>query len=643
MTINLEDRPSVKIMTYSGKVNRNGKVKIKRPVLRHKMYKASKVWMVAGVVGLATAGTMLMTSDQAHAMQNIPATSTGVGTATSATGATLTSSYTQVNVDSSGVTSAANAASQAGVKVMQSAGTTYNVQGSAQLNSATSAVTRDYASQTSALNSAAVEAQNSNANSSAVASLNNQMSAVASSAQAAGLTVNPGSTVTVGSIGMTSAQTQAQIQMTQASASATIASATATINSAKAVTSAVTAATSNAKSEAASATAAGVKVNFSTKAVTSVAEANAIASENSMNVTVTVNKYNQEMAEYNSKIADLKKEQTTNYSGTIKNGGYIALTYNVDFHWHYNVDSDTVTVDSIRINGWSEGTPEKRGSGFWDVFALITGNTTISQLPSVYGRSNDSQAINDTNSFWYQSGGDVAALNNDNGGHLIWQGFVNEGFTNKSIAYLANRNNTDVYVTEFGNISPYTVSRNSDGTFTLAYNMNRSRTENSDLSDDTPSRKQYARWGLWRAGVSVSVPSKPTASTTITIPTYRPEKNAAITLPTYVTGTPETPTATYHINTINYTLEPEELSTPTMPSTPSTPKTTKPVTPAPPATTTPVPVVATAAPTSSPAQQGTLPQTGNANEQSAFLLGVLGFLGGLSLAGLGLKKKRGVK
>lgn len=173
--------------------------------------------------------------------------------------------------------------------------------------------------------------------------------------------------------------------------------------------------------------------------------------------------------------------------------------------------------------------------------------------------------------------------------------------------------------------------------------MNRSRTENSDLSDDTPSREQYARWGLWRTGVSVSVPSKPTASTTITIPTYRPEKNAAITLPTYVTGTPETPTATYHINTINYTLEPEELSTPTMPSTPSTPKTTKPVTPAPPATTTPVPVVATAAPTSSPAQQGTLPQTGNANEQSAFLLGVLGFLGGLSLAGLGLKKKRGVK
>ena len=267
-------------------VNHTGEVAIKRPVLRHKMYKAGKSWMVAGVVGLATAGTMFMTSGQAHA--DTTTASTGSSTATSATGSTSTSSFTQVNVDSSGVTSAASAASHAGAKVTQTSGTTYNVQGSAQLNSATSAVASDYASETSALNSAAVEAQNSNANSSAVAAINNQMSAITSSAQAAGVTVNQGSTVTVGSTGMTSAQAQAQIQSAQSSASAAIASATAAVDSAKAVTSATNAVASNARSEAASAAATGVTVNSATKAVTSVDEAKAIDSANKSNAASAV-------------------------------------------------------------------------------------------------------------------------------------------------------------------------------------------------------------------------------------------------------------------------------------------------------------------------------------------------------------------
>ncbi|WP_167804377.1 LPXTG cell wall anchor domain-containing protein, partial [Limosilactobacillus fermentum] len=65
-------------------------------------------------------------------------------------------------------------------------------------------------------------------------------------------------------------------------------------------------------------------------------------------------------------------------------------------------------------------------------------------------------------------------------------------------------------------------------------------------------------------------------------------------------------------------------------------------TPAAPAT--PEPVKATPASSQSQAKeapaQEKLPQTGNTNEEGAFLLGALGLLGSLSLAGLGMKRRK---
>lgn len=191
-----------------------------RPVLRHKMYKAGKFWVTAGVVGLATTVGSVMVMGTAHAD-----TTTGTTAATTTANAGSTSAYTQVNVDSSGVQKAAASASAAGVKVTQTQGTTYNAQGSAQLNSATSAVASHYAAETSTLASATTQAQNSTAVSEAVSAMNSATSAAVASAIAARVRVSttPTSTVKVGTNGESVAQAQADVASAQAQASAAIA------------------------------------------------------------------------------------------------------------------------------------------------------------------------------------------------------------------------------------------------------------------------------------------------------------------------------------------------------------------------------------------------------------------------------------
>lgn len=191
-----------------------------RPVLRHKMYKAGKFWVTAGVVGLATTVGSVMVMGTAHAD-----TTTGTTAATTTANAGSTSAYTQVNVDSSGVQKAAASASAAGVKVTQTQGTTYNAQGSAQLNSATSAVVSHYAAETSALALATTQAQNSTAVSEAVSAMNSATSAAVASAIAARVRVSttPTSTVKVGTNGESVAQAQADVASAQAQASAAIA------------------------------------------------------------------------------------------------------------------------------------------------------------------------------------------------------------------------------------------------------------------------------------------------------------------------------------------------------------------------------------------------------------------------------------
>lgn len=639
-------------------VNHTGKVAIKRPVLRHKMYKAGKSWMVAGVVGLATAGTMLMTSGQAHA--DTTTASTGSGTATS--GAGSTSSFTQVNVDSSGVTSAANAASQAGAKVTQTSGSTYNVQGSAQLNSATSAVASDYANQTSALNSAAVEAQNSNANSSAVAAMNNQMSAIASSAQAAGVTVNQGSTVTVGSTGMTSAQAQAQIQSAQSSASAAIASATAAVNSAKAVTSATNAADSEISTEIAAAQSAGVTVNSSTKAVSSVAEAEAMASsakavldsaakeatDSTKDSVVNAQYSNGAYTAYDStnvlyRTANLGDGVGVTVNGPDEGGDnygqysvtvtgvdkahivtYVKVT-SLEFPWGGNDGEVSAGSSLIPAYDYANAGAVKIyavENGTWafapDAVHLADGSTT-----GLWIRFNGAGSAMDTSqkiAVYYTADGDIDSLvggtkgYNDITNTMTYQ-IANKDLTNMSEKYITafwqndidmgqkasigagngvntqgssatstsavnlvlgggmtngtskfvNDNNGNIYVAAANNLGydpatgkptgkNATVSSALNGVNSLPDGGVMSLIYGNHFNVSVQNSTSAGAWGVAQGMFGDTANVKiDTISADVTLPTYSPKDAVSITANKYVTGTPDTPTATYHLDTINYT------------------------------------------------------------------------------------------
>lgn len=630
-----------------------------RPVLRHKMYKAGKSWMVAGVVGLATAGTMLMTSGQAHA--DTTTASTGSNTAASATSSTSTSSFTQVNVDSSGVTSAASAASQAGAKVTQASGTTYNAQGSAQLNSATSAVASDYANQTSALNSTAVEAQNSNANSSAVAAMNNQMSAVASSAQAAGVTVNQGSTVTVGSTGMTSAQAQVQIQSAQSSASVTIASATATINSAKAVTSATNAADSEISTEIAAAQSAGVTVNSSTKAVSSVAEAEAMASsakavldsaakeatDSTKDSVVNAQYSNGAYTAYDStnvlyRTANLGDGVGVTVNGPDEGGDnygqysvtvtgvdkahivtYVKVT-SLEFPWGGNDGEVSAGSSLIPAYDYANAGAVKIyavENGTWafapDAVHLADGSTT-----GLWIRFNGAGSAMDTSqkiAVYYTADGDIDSLvggtkgYNDITNTMTYQ-IANKDLTNMSEKYITafwqndidmgqkasigagngvntqgssttstsavnlvlgggmtngtskfvNDNNGNIYVAAANNLGydpatgkptgkNATVSSALNGVNSLPDGGVMSLIYGNHFNVSVQNSTSAGAWGVAQGMFGDTANVKiDTISADVTLPTYNPG-TTAITVNNYVTGTPNTPTATYHFDMINYT------------------------------------------------------------------------------------------
>lgn len=157
------------------------------PKVHFKMYKGGKFWLISGISLATLAGTIAVSeatvhADTSSANPNSQAVQNG-GNAVTKTNA----SYTQVNVDSSALMSAATAAQSAGVAVSSAAaGTTYNVQGSAQLASAEAAVQNDYANQTQNLQDKAKLAQASNAAQSAVDSANAQVNSAVAAYQAAG-------------------------------------------------------------------------------------------------------------------------------------------------------------------------------------------------------------------------------------------------------------------------------------------------------------------------------------------------------------------------------------------------------------------------------------------------------------------------
>lgn len=160
-------------------------VEVQRPVLRHKMYKSGKSWVVAGVMGVATGTLMLTATASADTVSGstTPETSTApaatqtvANTTTTATteaapasataqstplAATTTAAASQsisqpIKVDSSALSNAVSAASQAGLNPTydSSAAKSYVSSNDSQTASYASQIKSDYASQAANINQA---------------------------------------------------------------------------------------------------------------------------------------------------------------------------------------------------------------------------------------------------------------------------------------------------------------------------------------------------------------------------------------------------------------------------------------------------------------------------------------------------------
>ena len=159
-------------------------VKVQRPVLRHKMYKSGKSWVVAGVMGVATGTIMLTATASADTVSGSAAPETSTAPAATQTVANTTTMATTeaapaananqlatakavattaaasqsisqpIKVDSSALSNAVSAASQAGLNPTydSSAAKSYVSSNDSQTASYASQIKSDYASQANAIN-----------------------------------------------------------------------------------------------------------------------------------------------------------------------------------------------------------------------------------------------------------------------------------------------------------------------------------------------------------------------------------------------------------------------------------------------------------------------------------------------------------
>lgn len=196
------------------------------PSLHYKMYKAGKLWMYAGIMGVAVTGATLINNGTAHA-------DTTTGDTTSASSSSDT--YTKIATPDSTVTNAASAATNAGATVTSTTGTTYNVSGASELAKAQSAVAQDYASQSQDLANVTAQAQRSSATATEIASTNEQIESAASALKATGATATQGDTKPITSVDQVSqmksdAQTQISQMNSMASETTAVSNATAEAN-----------------------------------------------------------------------------------------------------------------------------------------------------------------------------------------------------------------------------------------------------------------------------------------------------------------------------------------------------------------------------------------------------------------------------
>ncbi len=179
--------------------------------------------------------------------------------------------------------------------------------------------------------------------------------------------------------------------------------------------------------------------------------------------------------DYAKEIKKLESDQTISGSGTLNWGtdgknGYFKFDYTYTATYHYKPDTDQIVVTSINFH-LSREEPTQKGGGFWDAIIIANPNANLPQ---------------ETGDFAYPNG-DIPGVTGDS----LWSKY---GLNKKDVfAFTAQNNKSEEYSIHYNDsgIVPYTVNRNSDGTFTIFKTLMRGNT-----NDDT-----HHNWHIqWRNG-----------------------------------------------------------------------------------------------------------------------------------------------
>ena len=200
------------------------------------------------------------------------------------------------------------------------------------------------------------------------------------------------------------------------------------------------------------------------------------------------------MNEYNQQVNKLAQPQHFIGSEDWTNvwGGFFNFKFNYDVTYTYDKHTDQVTVHDVKFH-IDRLEPTKHGGGFWDS-VMFTAPGVWNSIPK------------STQDFWWPNG-DVPGID----GNQLWQ---NSGARVDNVfAFLAQNNKTGEYIIKYKPLShSYTVSRNSDGTFTLFTDINR---DNNTIGYDSNGVPNHWRpgWGGESWKQNLSIPTPPTRKT----------------------------------------------------------------------------------------------------------------------------------
>lgn len=492
--------------------------RVKRPVQRHKLYKAKKMWVSALISG-ATLATMTFTftnvasadvttttantstssqqvtngntiAQTTSNQSNSQATSSSASTYNVAnastnntanlaeTKVTATSPLTEkMNVDHSNLDSAVAAASNAGMNVTQNPTTTQTVDYN-QASAAVNTIKNDYANQTAKINSQVAQYQHIKANESALQAAPNGDTADLDAK------VNEAANIP----GLTVVKDDDHVTQVDTSDDTAIA---------------------NWKSSTGS---------------------DYRQQENELQNAIDTQKrnnqeYDQENAKFQQEINSLTTDQHAKGTSFFMNGsdhknGYMKIDYNYDVTYHYNIAKDQIIVTDVKIK-LNREEPTQKGNGFWDTVIFANPNAN---LPQELGN-------------YFLPNGDLPGTNGDS----LWNKYGNN---NKDVfAFVSQNNQTEQYTIKYNTngITPYAVNRNSDGTFTLFKTMDRGNLPNHSGNGDQG-------WHIWWANGNLRK--------TITIP-QAPQRKATETHYDKAIGTAP---GTIQ-NSVNYTLHDLNVNT----------------------------------------------------------------------------------